>query len=184
MPTHVQLVKQDFGYSATHFAGQAAGEMGATFNGSTTSASSYAIAKPIPPHQKCSKTRCGPRAKPLPSRLRNHKAGRCFLRLFQRAATRRQRTAHWLARAGLRFRGQGGTAGGAADHERQQVVWHVHHAVSPRQVSAYTHQERRHALPLDAQLRPSGRRRQRALHVHPPQRYAHDAGLRAVAAGF
>src|SRR3954467_13860772 len=35
VPKKVQLVKQDFGYSATNFAGQAAGEMGGTVQRST-----------------------------------------------------------------------------------------------------------------------------------------------------
>ena len=43
VPKKVQMVKQDFGYSATHFAGKDAGEMGGTIQRATTPAS-YAAA--------------------------------------------------------------------------------------------------------------------------------------------
>ncbi len=39
VPKYVPMVKQDFGYSATHFAGQVAGEMGGVIQRSTTPAS-------------------------------------------------------------------------------------------------------------------------------------------------
>src|SRR6185295_11845542 len=46
VPKNVLMVRQDFGYSATHFAGQAAGEVGGIIQRSTTPASYAALLAP------------------------------------------------------------------------------------------------------------------------------------------
>ena len=168
------MVKQDFGYSATHFAGKAAGEIGGASSApprrlpmraadrrpkrSTTSSSasgSFAITAAQARRRACfsaSSTRSSPAAAGGPS----VRSG-------------------WISTS----RATGGRLAVRLITGQQQIVRHVHHAVPARQVPAHAYQERRHALSLDARLRSPGRRRATdSFTFTMRERHSQDARLR------
>lgn len=174
VPKTVKTVQQGFGFSATNYAGKEKGEIGGTIWRSATPA--YYGAK-IPDKTLNDKlTASGTFALTASAG-----SSGVFFGWFSSDAGRESCLGFHLAGQGagarLTLRLVTGTNHACGTKVTPWEVDKTKPAGRPAEISAAVHPQRRHALHLDAQLRPKGRRRQRSDGVHDPQQQQAAPGI-------
>ena len=163
IPKEYPTVVQAFGYSQTHFAGAAAGEMGGQVWRASEPAYYGDKIGPRTLDDKLSASGTFALTKTSPG-------SGVFFGFFRAEQPGAGGRPIGSLGPGSGLRTQRRSPGRPAHHRPEPIVRHVHHAVHPRQVPPHAAQERRHAIHLEARLRSERGRRPRTIHVHDPWR--------------